>query len=94
MEPGLGVKRLMENPVTLIIEKEKFMKEITIAVPDDKYDLTMNLVKNLKFVKKVRTKLSPKEKFLKELEEAVEEVKLIKAGKKKGKPIEELLNEL
>lgn len=75
------------------------MKEITIAVPDNKYDFTLNLVKNLKFVKKVNAPSKPKmsrskAKFLKDLEEAVEEVKLIKAGKKKGTPIEEFLNEL
>lgn len=70
------------------------MKEITIEVPDDKYDFTLSLVKNLKFVKQVRTKNSAKEKFLKNLEEAVEEVNQIKAGKRKGILLKDLLNEL
>lgn len=74
------------------------MKQITIAVPDDKYPFTLDLIKNLKFVKKVKTSAprmsSGKAKFLKEFEEAIEEVKQIKAGKKKGITLEEFLNEL
>ena len=73
------------------------MKEITIAVPDDKYELAVSLVKNLKFVKRVKGSKSTsgrKLKFLKELSESIEEMKLIEAGKKKGISMEELLNEL
>ena len=73
------------------------MKEITIAVPDDKYELAVSLVKNLKFVKKVKGPKSAsarKAKFLKELSESIEEMKLIEAGKKKGISMEEFLNEL
>ncbi len=35
-----------------------------------------------------------KSKLLEEIKEAVEEIKEIKAGKKKGKPFKDLLNEL
>jgi len=70
------------------------MKEITIAVPDDKFDFTINLIKNLRFVKQVRTNVTSKEKFLKDLDEAVEEVNQIKAGKKKAVLLKDLLNDL
>lgn len=74
------------------------MKQITITVPDNKYPLALDLVKSLKFVKKVITTspkaVSGKAKFLKDFEEAIEEVNQIKAGKKKGISIEEFLNEL
>jgi hypothetical protein len=74
------------------------MKRITITVPDDKYSFVLDLVKSLKFVQKVDTsasRISPgKAKFLKEFEEAIQEMKDIEAGKKKGKTMEEFLNEL
>jgi len=70
------------------------MKEITIAVPDNKYDFTVSLIKNLKFVKQVKTRLSAKEKFLKDLEDAVEEVNQVKAGKKKPTLLKDFLNGL
>ena len=70
------------------------MKQITIAVPDDKFDFTVSLIKNLRFVKQVKTHVSSKEKFLKDLDEAVEEVNQIKAGKKKAVLLKDLLNDL
>lgn len=57
----------------------------------------MELLKSLKFIKKVETKdegETSKQKILKDLEEAVEEVNQIKAGKLKGKPLREFLDEL
>ncbi len=39
-------------------------------------------------------KTPTKARLLEELKEAVEEMKLIKAGKKKARPVEDLLNEL
>ncbi|MEI6488215.1 MAG: hypothetical protein WCP52_04600 [Bacteroidota bacterium] len=39
-------------------------------------------------------KTPAKARLLEELKEAVEEMKLIKAGKKKARPVEDLLNEL
>ena len=53
----------------------------------------MELLSNFKFVK-VKEPTLGKNKVLEELKEAVEEVKQIKAGKKKGQPLSELLNEL
>jgi uncharacterized protein YlbG (UPF0298 family) len=75
------------------------MKHITIAVPDNKFPFTVDLLKNLKFIKTVKTSEDPnkaptKEEFIQDLKEAAEEVKLIKAGKKKAPSFEEFLNEL
>ena len=53
----------------------------------------MELLKNLPGVK--ATPLTPaKARFLKELRESVDEVNQIRAGKKSGRPIQDLLNEL
>lgn len=48
-----------------------------------------------KQLQKPRAKLrSAKPRLLREMEQAIEEVKLIKAGKKKARSIEQLLSEL
>jgi hypothetical protein len=48
-----------------------------------------------KKLQKPKVKLrKPKSRVVREMEQAIEEVKLIKAGKKKAKSIEQLLNEL
>lgn len=76
------------------------MKQITIDVPDNKYPFTMDLIKNLKFVKNITTreekKIAPptKAEFIQNLKDAIEEVKLIEAGKKKGTLLKDFLNEL
>jgi hypothetical protein len=71
------------------------MKTLTIKVPDKKYPFFKELVKNLGFVKEVVTDDQPtKEQILDGIREAVEEVKLIKAGKLKGRKAEDLFNEL
>ena len=76
------------------------MMEITIAVPDNKFSFTAELFNNLKFVKKVTTnedidgRVASKKEFIKDIKEAVKEVNLIKAGKKKGTLLKEFLDEL
>lgn len=75
------------------------MRSVTISVPDNKLDLTVDLVKSLKFVKKIKVEEvedSPptKEEFLKNLEEAVKELNEIKAGKRKPVLLKDFLNEL
>lgn len=53
----------------------------------------MELLNSLKFVK--AEPISAEKAFLiKEIKEAVEEMKLIKAGKLKGRPAEDLFDEL
>lgn len=70
--------------------------KITIDVKDSKAEFLMELLENLSFVKKAKaTKSNPeKERILKNIKLAVEELNLIKAGKKKGRSVWELIDEL
>lgn len=71
------------------------MKQITIHIPDNKVSFFMELIKSLKFIKKVETEEgTSKEQILQNLQDAVEEVNQIKAGKKKAQPLSDFLNEL
>lgn len=71
------------------------MKQIILSVPDKKYEFFIELVKSLEFVKEVEVVKKPgKKEILAGIRQAVEEVKLIKAGKLKGRPVQELLDEL
>ena len=72
------------------------MKDILISVPDKEYPFFMKLVKQFNFVtiKESIDKPPTKDQFLNGLREAIEEVNDIKAGKKKGQPLKEFLNEL
>lgn len=55
----------------------------------------MELIKSLKFIKKVdHVENTSKEQILHGLEDAVEEVNLIKSGKKKAQPLSVFLNDL
>ena len=67
--------------------------KLLLEVNDTKSDFVLELLKNLSFVK--TTTISPaKAQFLKELKEAVAEVKLVKRGKLATRDAKELLNEL
>lgn len=73
--------------------------KLLLDIKDEKAAFFMELLKNFSFVK--FKKLSPEkseqdrtEEILNGLREAVEEVNLIKAGKLKGRPAEDLINEL
>ena len=52
------------------------------------------LLSNFKFVKVKSEKKTAKEEFLNELEEAVNNLNLVKAGKKKSRSLKSVLNEL
>ena len=67
--------------------------KVLLDIKDNKADFVMELLKNLSFVK-AKTLTPHKSRVLEELKEAVEEMKLIKAGKLKGRNAEDLLNEL
>ena len=70
----------------------KIMK-VLLDIKDAKAPYLMEVLKGLSFVK--TTQLTPyKAKVLKDVQEAVEEMKLIKAGKLKGRKAEDLFNEL
>ncbi len=67
--------------------------KILLDIRDDKAPQLMAVLKGLKFVK--TTQLSPaKALLMKEIKEAVEEINLIKKGKKKSRNAETFLNEL
>ncbi len=67
--------------------------KVLLDIKDSKAVYLMEVLKGLPFVK---TKMLSDEKALlmEEIKEAVEEMKLIKAGKKKARDAEEFLNEL
>ena len=67
--------------------------DILLKVKDEKADSLLDVLKGLSFVK--AKKLTPANVlFLTELKQAVENTKLAKNGKIKGKHLQELLNEL
>jgi len=74
------------------------MKDVILSVPVKDYSFFMKLIKNLDFVQVKeprKAKISAaKQKFLDEFKEAVEELNMVKAGKLKGKPFQELIDEL
>jgi hypothetical protein len=73
------------------------MKEVTVQIPDKKHELFIELMKSLSFVKKVKTleeEEPTKEEILEGIRQAVKEVNLIKQGKLKARPVQDLLDEL
>ncbi|WP_000815687.1 hypothetical protein [Leptospira interrogans] len=73
------------------------MKQVILNVPDNKYPFLMELLQNLKFVRVKQTiedKEPTKKEILADLAESIQEMKLIRAGKLKAKPIQQLLDEL
>ena len=67
--------------------------KILLDIQDDKASFILEVLKNFKYVK-TKQLTDANSLFLTELKEAVEEVNLIKTGKLKGRPAEDLLNEL
>ncbi|MCF8449109.1 MAG: hypothetical protein K9G49_04485 [Taibaiella sp.] len=73
------------------------MKNIHLSVPEKHYSFIMKLIKSFDYVKIEDTVVTPpptKKEFLDGMRNAIEDVKQIKAGKKKGKPFQQLLDEL
>ncbi len=73
------------------------MKTIKLQVPDSQTTSFPDLVKQLGYAKKVQVledKPRTKAEILEGIKEAVEEVKLIRAGKMKSVPLKDFLNEL
>lgn len=67
--------------------------KLLLEIPDDKADALLNVLKDLRYVKSQL--LSPaKAKFLSEMKDAVVELNLVKAGKKKARNAEDFLHEL
>ena len=67
--------------------------KVLLDIKDNKAAFVMELLSSFSFIK---TKELTKEKaiLIEEINEAVQEMKLIKAGKKKGRKAEDFLNEL
>ncbi len=72
------------------------MKQVTVHIPDKKYEMFMELMKSLSFVKKVKSEddETTKEEILDGIKQAVKEVNLIKQGKLKPVLLKDFLNEL
>ena len=67
--------------------------KLLIEINDNKAAFILELLKNFSFVK-VKPITSEKALLMEELKEAVENVQLVKQGKQKARPLNELLNEL
>ncbi len=66
---------------------------VILDIKDEKADFVMELFKNLRFVKMTPLTEAKAQHYL-DLKEAFEEIKLIEAGEKRGRPIQDLLDEL
>lgn len=68
--------------------------KIVLDVKANKVEFLLALLKDLPYVKDISINEQVEGSLLDEIQEAVEDVNLIKEGKLQGRPIEELLNEL
>ncbi len=67
--------------------------KILLEIPDNKANSLMDVLKDISYVK-ARKLTDVKAKLLGEIRDAVDEMILIKAGKKKGRNAEDFLNGL
>ena len=67
--------------------------KLLLEIKEDKADVLLALLRDLPYVK-VHPMDDNGTRFISELQEAIEDVQLIKAGKLEGRPAEELLDEL
>jgi hypothetical protein len=67
--------------------------KVLLDIPDNKADSLMDVLRSISYVK-AKPITEAKALLLEEIKEAVEEMKLIKSGKKKGRNAEDFLNEL
>jgi len=67
--------------------------KVLLDIKDDKAEFLFDLLKDLRYVK-ARKLTDTKARIYADWMEAMEELKLIKAGKKRGRPARELINEL
>ena len=74
--------------------EKKIKMKATLIINDNKLKFFLELMNSLNFVKKVEVKDYNKKKHgIASLKQGVEEMKLIKAGKLKGRPVQKLLDE-
>ena len=67
--------------------------KILLDIPDNKASSLMDVLKSISYVK-AKQLTDAKALLMEEIREAVEEIKLIRAGKKKARNAEDFLNEL
>jgi hypothetical protein len=67
--------------------------KVLLDIKDSKAKFVMELLGNLTYVK-AHTITPEKARVIEELKEAVQELKLVKSGKKKARNAEDFLNEL
>jgi len=67
--------------------------KVLLEIPDNKASSLMDVLKSISYVK-AKAITESKALLLEEIKEAVEEMKLIKAGKKKTRNAEDFLDEL
>ena len=67
--------------------------KILLEIPDNRAVSLMDVLKSISYVK-AKPLTESKAKLLSEMKDAVDEIKLIKTGKKKARNAEDFLNEL
>ena len=67
--------------------------KILLDIPDSKASSLMEVLRSISYVK-AKTLTDTKAQLMQEIREAVEEMKLIRTGKKKARNAEDFLNEL
>jgi hypothetical protein len=67
--------------------------KVLLDIPDNKASSLMDVLSSISYVK-AKPLTEEKALLMEEIREAVEEMKLIKAGKKKARNAEDFLNEL
>ena len=67
--------------------------KVLLDIPDNKATSFMEVIKSISYVK-AKTLTDSKAQLMSEISAAVEEMKLIRAGKKKARNAEDFLNEL
>ncbi len=67
--------------------------KVLLEFPDSKAESLMDVLKSIKYIK-TKTLTDSKALLVSEIKEAVDEMKLIRVGKKTARDAEEFLNEL
>ncbi len=67
--------------------------KLLLDIKDNKAEFVIELLKNFKFIKAERITYE-KAELIKEIKESVEYLNLVKKGKAKARPVQDLLNEL
>ncbi len=70
-----------------------YIMKILLEIPDSKAASLMDVLRSISYVK-AKTLTDTKAQLMEEIREAVEEMKQIRAGKKKARNAEDFLNEL